>query len=245
MQPADGIAARDRAQQACAQLAGALMLGVIVLALGSGAVLSHISGNGTYAETAARIAASERLYRVALSVMLIVSLCSTLLAFALYVTLRPVHRLLAQLGLIFTLADSFLALLVRMCSFVRLHLYLTATPLPPISHGDPLLELMRTIAATTENIGGISFGIGSCLFFYLFYKSSYIPRSISALGVIASVLWTSLYFARLIVPELHTWSQYLCFPPMALAEIATGVYLVSFRLSKKDSSLRAPAAAGS
>lgn len=44
-----------------------------------------------------------------------------LLAFALYVTLKPVNSLLAQLGIIFSLGDSFLALMVRMCSFVRLH----------------------------------------------------------------------------------------------------------------------------
>ena len=49
------------------------------------------------------------------------TLSSTLLAFALYVTLKPVNSLLAQLGMIFSLADSFLALIVRMCSFVRLN----------------------------------------------------------------------------------------------------------------------------
>ena len=94
--------------------------------LSADALLSNIAGNGNFAETAARIAASERLYRLALSSVLMVTLSSTLLAFALYVTLKPVNNLLAQLGMIFSLGDSFLALLVRMCSFARLHLYISA-----------------------------------------------------------------------------------------------------------------------
>jgi hypothetical protein len=116
------IAEVNQAQRTYTRLAGILMLGAIVIAIGGGAILSDIAGNGNFAETAARIGASERLYRLALSSVLIVTLSSTLLAFALYVTLKPVNSLLAQLGMIFTLGDSFLALIVRMCSFVRLHL---------------------------------------------------------------------------------------------------------------------------
>ena len=133
---------------------------------------------------------------MALSSVLIVTLSSALLAFALYATLKPVDNLLAQLALIFNLGDSFLAMLVRMCGFVRLHYYLA--PQTGSLSGEQLSDLLRTIAGATENIGGISFGIGSCLSFYLFLKSRYIPRPISVLGLIASVIWTSLYFANLV-----------------------------------------------
>jgi Domain of unknown function (DUF4386) len=92
----------NQAQRTYARLAGILLLGAIIIAIGSGAILSNIAGDGTFAETAARIAASEHLYRVALSSDLIVTLSSTLLAFALYVTLKPVNSLLAQLGMSFS-----------------------------------------------------------------------------------------------------------------------------------------------
>jgi hypothetical protein len=220
----------NQAQRTYARLAGILFVGAIIVAIGGGAILSNIAGNGTFLETAARIAASERLYRVALSSALIVTLSSVLLAFALYVTLKPVNSLLAQLGMIFSLADSFLALVVRMCGFVRLHLYISVRGATAGSiTGEPLSDLIRTIAGTTENIGGISFGIGSCFFFYLFFKSRYIPRPISALGLVASVIWTGLYFASLVFPEHHALFQYICFPPMALAEIVTGFYLIAGR----------------
>jgi hypothetical protein len=93
---------------------------------------------------------------------------------------------------------------------------------------EALADLMRTIADTTENIGGISFGIGSLLFFYLFLKSSYIPRALSSLGLAASMIWTILYFGGLVFPERRALFQHICVPPMALADILTGFYLVLF-----------------
>jgi hypothetical protein len=241
MLSANGIAEVNQAQRTYARLAGILMLGAIVIAIG--ASLSNIAGNGNFAEKAARIAASVRLYRLALSSVLIVSLSGTLLAFALYVTLKPVNSPLAQLGMIFTLGDSFLALIVRMCSSVRLHLY-TSAPGARSIPGELLSDLIRTIAGTTENIGGISFGTGSCLFFYLFFTSRYIPRVISVLGCVASVLWTGLYLAGLVFPERHTSFQYICFPPMALAEVVTGFYLMLFAVGQESKMPVAPASFG-
>lgn len=219
----------DNTQRRYARLAGFLFLGEIILVLGSGFVLSHIVGSGTLAETTKRIAESERLYRVALSTLVIVTLSSVVLAFALYATLKPVNRLLAQLGMIFWLGDSFLGLVERICSFVRLHLYISVQTVGVGTvTAEALADLMRSIAGTTENIGGISFGIGSLLFFYLFFKSSYIPRLLSSLGLAASVIWTILYFSNLVFPEQRALFQYICFPPMALADVMTGFYLVLF-----------------
>jgi len=144
--------------------------------------------------------------------------------------------------MIFSLVDSFLALLVRMCGFVRLHLYISSRTVGTGSAtAEPLSNLMRAIASTTENIGGISFGIGSCLFFFLFFKSRYIPRVISVLGFVAPVIWTSLYFASLIFPECHSLFQYICFPPMVVAEVATGLFLILFAIGKQSTTPPAPA----
>ena len=221
----------EKVQRTYARLAGFLLLAVIVVALGSGVVLSHVAGSGTFAETAKRIAASEHLYRAALSAAVIVSLGSASLAFALYATLKPVNSLLAQLAMILTLEDSFLALVVRMCAFVRVHLYLSAQSagVQPIS-AQSLADLMRSIADATENLGGICFGIGSFLFFYLFFQSRYVPRALAALGLSAAAIWTSLYFTKLIFPEQHALFQYICFVPMVLAEVSTGFYLMFFSI---------------
>jgi hypothetical protein len=216
-------------QRRYARFAGFLLLGVIAVAVGAGAMLSHLAGDGPFAETAARIAASEHWYRGALAALVVVSLGSACLAFALYVTLRPVSPTVALLAMIFGLADSLLALVVRMSGFVKVQLYVSA-----LTAGDgqaavrQLADLMETIAGVTENIGGIAFGLGMLLFFSLFFKSRYIPRALAAVGVAAAALWVAAYVATLVFPEHHERFLALCLPPMGLADLGTGVYLTLF-----------------
>lgn len=218
-----------KTQRTYARVAGFLFLWEIILVLGSGFILSHIAGTGSFAEISKRIAASEHLYRAALSALVIVTFSSAVLAFALYVTLKPVNPLLAQLGMIFWLGDSFVGMVVRMCDLVKVHFFTSGQMAGAGTvNAEAWVNLMRSIAGATENIGGIAFGIGSFLFFYLFLKSRYTPIFLSVLGVCASVLWTVMYFANLVFPEQHTVLQYICFPPMALADVISGVYLLLF-----------------
>ena len=228
----------ERTQRFHARLAGFLLLWLIINGLVSIFILSRIAGSGAFTETAMRVAASERLYRLALSGLVIENLSGGLLAFALYVTLKPVNQLLALLAMICNLADSILGLIVRMFAFVRLHLYTSfeSVGAPGTTTAQVLMDLTRSMAGVTENIGGIVFGVGSLLFFYLFFKSKYIPRILSVLGLFASVIWISLYFANLIFPEQHSTFQYICFPPMAVAEVTTGFYLAFFAVRSQGPS---------
>lgn len=52
------------------------------------------------------------------------------------------------------------------------------------------------------------------------------PRALAGLGLAASMIWTCLYFANLVFPERHALFQYICLPPMALADVLTGFYLI-------------------
>lgn len=222
-------APEQRTQRIYARLAGFLLLWLIINGLIGVLILSRIAGSGTFAEAATRIAGSERLYRVGLTSGVIEILSGVLLFFALYVTLKPVNSFLAQLAMIFSLVDSALGALVRICDFVRLHLYISAhAAVAGTLTAQASADLMRSIAIATESIGGIFFGIGSVLFFYLFFKSRYIPRILSALGLFASVIWTVLYFANLVFPEQHRVFQYICFPAMAVAEVTAGFWMMLF-----------------
>jgi len=225
----------DTTQRTYARLAGFLFLAVIIVALGSGFVLSSVAGRGTFVEVARRVTASERLYRVALSTGVLASVSSVLLAFALYVTLKTVDNLLAQLALIFSVGDAFLGLVVRVCGFATLRLYVSAQGVVSGPNtAQALSDLMRGIAAITENIGGISFGIGLLLFFYLFFRSRYIPRILAALGLVASAIWIALYSASLAFPELRGLVLYVCFPAMGLADVGTGFYLMLWGLPDRS-----------
>src|SRR6266581_9267453 len=116
----------ERTQRIYARVAGFLFLWLIITGLAGTLVISNIVGSGTFAETAKRVVASEHLYRVALSSELIETLSAVLLAFALYVTLKPVNKLLAQLAMYWRLGESFIGCVGMIFGFVKLRLYVSS-----------------------------------------------------------------------------------------------------------------------
>jgi len=75
------------------------------------------------------------------------------------------------------------------------------------------------------NISAILFSIGSLIFFYLFFKSKYIPGAISVFGIFASVMVTLVGFAMLVSPS-HSGIIQLGWIPMLIAEITLGFWLL-------------------
>src|SRR5213592_156875 len=98
----------ERTQRIYARVAGFLFLWLIITGLAGTLTISHIVGSGTFAETAKSVVASEHLYRVALSSDLLETLSALVLAFALYATLRPVDKLVAQIAMYWRLGESFI-----------------------------------------------------------------------------------------------------------------------------------------
>ena len=146
-----------------------------------------------------------------------------MLAFALYVTLKPVNKLLAQIAMYWRLGETFIGGVGMVLGFARLHIY-TA---PPTDQSQALVDLTRHAGFAVYNISAIFFSIGSVVFFYLFFKSRYIPRTMSAFGVFASVVVTIICFGSLIFPEHSAALQY-GWIPMAIAEVTTGIWLMLF-----------------
>src|SRR5713101_3258600 len=169
---------KERTQRIYARVAGFLFLWLIVTGLAGALTISHIVGSGTFAETAKRVVASERLYRVALSSELIETLSALLLAFALYVTLKPVDKLLAQIAMYWRLGESFIGGVGMIVGFLRLHLYSSPQLVEALGtdQSQALVGLTRHAGFIVYNISAIFFSIGSILFSYLFFKSRYIPQ---------------------------------------------------------------------
>ena len=216
----------ERTQRIYARVAGFLFLWLIITGLTGLLTSSHIVGSGTFAETAKRVLASEHLYRLALCFELIETLSAALLAFALYETLKPVDKLLAQFAMYCRLGESFIGGASMIFSFFQLGLYSSQ------SIGALGTDQSRALVGATHiadsasvNVCAIFFSIGSILFFYLFFKSRYIPKILSAFGVFASVVVTVICFAGLIFPEYAATLQY-GWAPMAIAEVTTGFWLM-------------------
>jgi len=206
-----------------ARLAGFLFLWLIVTGVTGMVMTSRIAGSGTFAEKAQRVVASEHLYRLALTSDLIETLSALLLAFALYATLKPVDELLARLGMYWRFAEAFIGCIGVTFGFLKLHLYTS----PVTAQSQPLLDLLRNAGSISTNIGALCFSLGSLLFFYLFYKSAYIPRFLGGFGMFASVVVTVMCFGMLLFPEHGSTLQY-GWAPMAIAEVTTGVWLMVF-----------------
>lgn len=219
----------ERTQRIYARIAGFVYLWLIVTDLAGLLTISHIVGSGTFAETTKRVVASEHLYRVALASELIESVSVVLLAFALYVTLKPVDRFLAQIAMYWKLGESFIGGVMIVFSFLTLRLYISPQSLGAwgTDQSQALVELTRHGASVAYDISAIFFSVGSTLFFYLFFKSRYIPRSLSTFGVFASVVVTIISFGSLIIPE-HAMTFQYGWGPIAIAEIITGSWLILF-----------------
>lgn len=140
--------------------------------------------DGNFEETAARIAASEHLYRVALSSGVIETLSSVLVAFALYATLKKVNSLLALLAMVFGLQDSFLECIVRVSEFTSLHLYFSrhiapvgAMPLQQLTCCAALEPSRRTWAAFVSGC------LHSCSFFSFFNQGMCLRSCLRAVSL--------------------------------------------------------------
>ena len=219
----------ERTQRTYARVAGFLLIWLIITGLAGALTISHIVESGTFAEAAKRVIASEHLYRVALCSELVETLSAVLLTFALYVTLKPVDALLAQIAMYWRLGEAFIGGVGMIFGFVRLGLYRSPQSIGA-SGTDPsqtLLDLTGNAGFASYNISAIFFSIGSILFFYLFFKSRYIPGILSAFGVFASVVVTIMCFGSLIFPERAAALQY-GWAPMAIAEVTTGFWLMLF-----------------
>src|SRR5262249_50701547 len=147
---------------------GFLFLWLIITGLAGLLTESQILGSGDFAAAARRVVASEHLYRLALSSALIETMSAALLAFSLYVTLKPVDSLLAQLAMYFRLGESFIGGAAMMFSFFKLRVYTSPDSLQAFgaAQSQALLDLTRAAGFASYNVSALFFSIGSLLFFY-------------------------------------------------------------------------------
>jgi NADH:ubiquinone oxidoreductase subunit K len=191
----------------------------------------HIIGRfqvpGNFAETAHRIVGSELLYRIGLSCFLIAGLCTVFLAMGLYGAVKPVNKNLALLAMTFRLVEAALFGVLSVLSFVVLKLYIGADSMNAFDARQ--LSVFVNLSSEAGSVGlyvaMIFFSMGSILFFYLFLKSNYIPKLLSAFGLFGSVLTPIVCFGFLIMPQYSGILQF-GLAPVAIAEIVVGLWLL-------------------
>jgi len=213
-------------QRAYARAAGLFYLLVLAFDIAGLVIASSIEGGGGFAASAGRVGASEVVYRLGLCLSLLGSMSTIPLAIGLYVTLKPVDGNLAMTALLFRSAEAVIGAVGIVGAFAILQIYLAANHAAAF---DPnqlhALTVLNPLAVSTD-IAAIFFCTGSTIFFFVFYKTQYIPRMLSGLGVFASALYLAMWFADLLAPGLPGVVQVIGSIPILIAEVVTGLWLL-------------------
>ena len=210
-----------------ARIAGFVYLLLIALYMSGEFLISGIVGDSDFAATAQSVVASERLYRTALILQLITTVSTVVLAYALYITVRPVNERLAQMAMFWRLGESFIGAVVVILSFVKLRIYTAANAVSglELDQWQALMTLARSAGSTGFNFSTLFFGVGSIVFFHLFLKAGYLPKVQSVFGIFASILVVLTSFSGLVFPEHGDIIQF-GWVPMFISEIVTGLWLL-------------------
>jgi len=228
----------DSTQRAYSRLAGFSYLFNYATAVLGVIMISTITGSGTFTEKAARVVASKHLYEFALMSLVVSWVTIVTLAYGLYISVKPVNKRLAQIALFMELCEASVGATIVMWSYAKLQLYTLGQAAGPAEK-----EVLSAVVSATRAAGDSGFqiamtffAVGSMIFFYLFYKSRYIPRPIAGIGVFGSVVMLIVSLAALSLPEYAAKLQW-GWGPMGIAEITTGFWLLIV-------GVRSPAAKG-
>lgn len=187
-----------------ARLCGLLYLVTILVGIFNEAfVKGRIFVSGDATATAANLRSMELLWRLGIAGELVMVLCTVVVAYILYVLLRPVGRDLAVLMTLFNL----IAIAVQAAYSLRL-----VEALFPLGSSGYLaaftaaqLDAMASLALRSHAVG---FGIALLLFGpfflvsgYLIRKSTYFPRVIGILYQVAGVAYLANGFGVVLAPR--------------------------------------------
>jgi hypothetical protein len=200
----------DISQRKVALIAGLGLLGMALLApfalLG---VLPNLVVPADAAATVNNFVASEGL-RIAIAAVLIVTMLDILVAWALYVLLRPVNRTVALLvgWLRLVAAAAFLAALTNLLDVAQ---FLGGAERSALQPEQVQAQVMASIASFDNgwDIMLAIFGLHLLGLGYLLFKSSHFPRFLGVLVVIAGAGYLADTFTRILVPDFaFTFSVY-------------------------------------
>ncbi len=169
------------------KLLGAAFLIVFIVSILSDDLFNRAIGSGTISEILVNVSGNLTLLR--LSNLVALALQSTgiiALAVLLYIVFNKQHKIMALVALGWWVAEAITLAVSRLgtIALIPLSRDFVAAGTPEPSHYQALGEfLLYGVAKTGYDIHGLFFCLGSILWYYLFYKTRYIPRFLSVWGL--------------------------------------------------------------
>ena len=189
--------------QTYARLAGVLgLITVVAGGFGEAYVPGALFVAGDPAATAQRILGNETLFRWGFAGYLVEALCDATLTMVFWVLVRPVHRNLAMLMVVFRIIST--------CGFGASEvLYFGALPtlrgartvaaLPP-AQMEALAYVLLRVAAFGGSLFSTFYGVANVVFGWLVYRSGYIPRVFGVGMIVMGVAFAARTFLLILAP---------------------------------------------
>jgi hypothetical protein len=158
---------------------------------------------GDAATTANNIMANELLFRIAICVYLIVAILDIVVAWALYVFLKPANKSLSLLAAWFRVVYAGILAMVLINFVIALQLLSGADYLSAFETDQLHAQAMLFLNAFDYgwSIGLAIFGLHLLLLGYLVFKSSYVPKLLGILLIIAGLGYFIDSFGKLLSPN--------------------------------------------
>ena len=221
----------DTSQSKAVRVAGFMFLfSLLIPLLNWTFVLSKLIVEENVLATANNIMANELLFRIGITNQLITSVVVVVLALTLYIILKPVNENLALLALILMLIQATVGVVIELNSFIALLLlkgqsYSTAFEPEQLQ---ALVGLFLNERITISSIPLVFYGLGLTSFFYLFFKSKYIPNILAGFGILSFALIFIYALVSILAPNYATMLiiQIICIAPSTLCEMIIGLWLL-------------------
>jgi hypothetical protein len=229
-------------QRAAAKIVGVLYLVQMTLAIfAESFVRARLIVPRDAVQTAANIAASERLFRISLAGDLMIYATVIILFWGIYIILKPINKDVALLGAFFRLVEQAILAVTTFAGFIALRLLGPTEYLGAIdtAHLQALARAFLSMYGIGLSIGFVFLGLGQAVFSYVWLQSRYIPRSLAILGICASLLLTLMTLVTMVYPRVYQVLGMSYMMPMFLYEVGLGLWLLIKGLKEPTGGTRA------
>jgi hypothetical protein len=189
--------------QTYARLAGVLgLLSVVGGAFGEAYVPNVISVAGDPVATAQKILGHEMLFRWGFAGYLVEALCDAGLTMAFWVLVRPVHRNLAMLMVVFRIISTCGFAASQVLYYGALSTLRSAQTIPALQpeQMDALAYVLLRIASFGGSLFSAFYGFANIVFGWLLYRSVFVPRVFGVGMVLTGIAFALRTFLLILAP---------------------------------------------
>jgi hypothetical protein len=214
-----------------AKISGLLfLLSLLVPLLNWTLILSKFIVSNDAIATAQGILQNTFLFRINIVNEMIIAIVAIVLAGTLYILLKPVNKPLALLAAYLKLTEGILSAFIALGHWMALQVLLeqSLSKLTGSEQVQTLIGLFLNVHVSITAIPGVFLGMNLMIFFYLLFKSQFVPRVLAGFGFISYLLIFIYDLSMILLPYYSTVLivQIIGWGPSIICEIMIGLWLL-------------------